>query len=57
MLNKQTAIRVAMLDIGTHKIPVELPRPIRVGDPAWEQSAIRAFAVAFREYFADKDPA
>lgn len=56
-MNQPTAIRVAMLDIGPHKIPVELPRPIRVGDPAWEQSAIRAFAVAFREYFADKDPA
>lgn len=48
--------RIAMLDIGTHKIPVELPRPIRVSDPDWEQHAIRAFAAAFRDYF-DKEQA
>lgn len=47
--------RIALLQVGTHQIPVELPVPMRPGDPVWEQQAIRSFAHAFRDYFATKD--
>lgn len=49
--------RIALLQVGTHEIPVELPIPMRPGDPGWEQQAIRAVAHAFRDYFDTKEAA